>query len=135
PVTPPRCATARSTCARLSGEAAVRGRDVRQGARDQLDAGVAGCARGTAGDTARAQTWWQCRTRLHCQLWPAKGGRYGVAHRCWLCPRANRGHVEALLRGCDKAMTCANDQAWGPPRDPDRCALDPCGENQRPLIQ
>src|SRR6266436_2585869 len=59
-------------------------------------------------DTARAQTWWQRRARLHCQLRPAKGGRCGVARRCWLCAGANRGQVEALLRDRDKAVmrTC-----------------------------
>jgi SAM-dependent methyltransferase len=76
---------------RLSGTAAVRRPDVRQGTRDQFDAGVAGYARWTAGDMARAQAWWHRGTRLHCQLRSAKAWRCGVARRCRLCAGANRG--------------------------------------------
>jgi SAM-dependent methyltransferase len=46
--------------------------------------------------------------RLHRQLRSAKGGRYGVARRCWLCAGANREQVEALLRDCDKAVMRRN---------------------------
>ena len=70
----------------------VRRPDVRQGTRDQFDAGVAGYTRWTAGDTARArQAWWHRGTRLHCQLRSAKAWRGGVARRCGLCAGANRG--------------------------------------------
>jgi SAM-dependent methyltransferase len=67
------------------GSLAVSGRDVRQGAGDQFDAGVAGCASRLRGDSPRAQVWRDRHARLHPLLRTDKGGRYSVARRGGFC--------------------------------------------------